>query len=304
MGGRGGRSWRNRAAGRGRPARLRGCGVRWKTAGSGRDARLGRTGRGGRGCGFANAGGAVAAGGRDARPGGFRGSRVSFGSQGAGSRVRGLGGVVTCHYGPSSLRYRGVCPRNIKGADKISATLRAVPWLAGKSGLEKGFAHCPGIGWPPLLNLGAHQERGDPGDNRSGKAAASQERRAAARGCAPDILARRENPVRPIGLPPVTCPEGFPVRAQRADAKHRWDGSGNVYAGAAVIPDSCNNKHIVVLAQPQRPPQHALRLPFWRLLPPADVDDVGSLLHGLLDGPSEIELGEVAFVKVLEDGRD
>ena len=73
-------------------------------------------------------------------------------------------------------------------------------------------------------------------------------------------------------------------------------------AGAAVIPDSCNNKHIVVLAQAQRPREHALRLPFWRLLPPADVDDVSSLLHGLLDGSSKIELGEAAFVKVPEDG--
>ena len=73
-------------------------------------------------------------------------------------------------------------------------------------------------------------------------------------------------------------------------------------AGAAVIPDSCNNKHIVVLAQAQRPLENALRLPVGCLLPPADVDDVGPFLHGLLDGSGKIELGEAAFVKVPEDG--
>ena len=73
-------------------------------------------------------------------------------------------------------------------------------------------------------------------------------------------------------------------------------------AGAAVIPDSCNNKHIVVLAQLQRPLEHALRLPFGCLLPAADVDDVGAFLHGLFDGSGKIKLREMPFVKVPEDG--
>ena len=34
-------------------------------------------------------------------------------------------------------------------------------------------------------------------------------------------------------------------------------------AGAAVIPDSCDNKHVVVFAQTQCPLKHALRLSFW-----------------------------------------
>ena len=73
-------------------------------------------------------------------------------------------------------------------------------------------------------------------------------------------------------------------------------------AGAAVIPDGGNNEHVVVLAQLKRPLEHALRLPFGRLLPPADVDDVCAFLHSLLDGPSKIKLGEMPFVKVPEDG--
>ena len=65
------------------PARcLEGCGLRWKSAGSGRDTRRQAYRRGVRGRGFANAAGG-SAGGRDARPGGFRGFRVSSGSQGA-----------------------------------------------------------------------------------------------------------------------------------------------------------------------------------------------------------------------------
>ena len=73
-------------------------------------------------------------------------------------------------------------------------------------------------------------------------------------------------------------------------------------AGAAVIPDSCNHEHIVVLAQAQRPLQNVLGLPVGCLLPPADVDDVGPFLHGLLDGSGKIELRESAFAKIPEDG--
>jgi hypothetical protein len=73
-------------------------------------------------------------------------------------------------------------------------------------------------------------------------------------------------------------------------------------AGATVIPDSRNHKHIVVLAQAQRLLENSLRLPVGCLLPPADVDDVRPFLHGLLDGSGKIELREAAFVKVPEDG--
>ena len=73
-------------------------------------------------------------------------------------------------------------------------------------------------------------------------------------------------------------------------------------AGAAVIPGSCNHEHVVVLAQAQRPLENVLGLPVGCLLPPADVDDLGPFLHGLLDGSGKIELREAAFVKVPEDG--
>jgi hypothetical protein len=73
-------------------------------------------------------------------------------------------------------------------------------------------------------------------------------------------------------------------------------------AGATVIPDSRNYKHIVVLAQAQRLLEDALRLPVGCLLSPADVDDVRSFLHALLDGSGKIKLRDAAVVKVTEDG--
>jgi hypothetical protein len=57
---------------------------------------------------------------------------------------------------------------------------------------------------------------------------------------------------------------------------------------ATVIPGGGNKKHPVLIAQPDRSRQNAVRLAFWRQLTPADVNDVRPCLYRLFNRPRQV----------------
>jgi hypothetical protein len=73
---------------------------------------------------------------------------------------------------------------------------------------------------------------------------------------------------------------------------------------AAIVAHSCHDQHPVVFTQPKGSLQHAVWPPVRCPLTAADVDDVGALLDGLLDCPSEVQLRHPAVGGVREDGQD
>jgi len=73
---------------------------------------------------------------------------------------------------------------------------------------------------------------------------------------------------------------------------------------AAVVAGGRNNKYVVLLAQPKSTFEQAFCFTGRRGLAPTDADDVRALLDGLLDRSRQIQLGEVAFLIIAEDGND
>src|SRR5215831_783742 len=237
--------------------------------------------------------------------GGFKRSGLTYAIFGAArSRALSLNRIHACHNCLSSLRYGCVRAGNIEGADEISVTRRAVPWLAGNRSIEKRSAHCQWVSWSPVLNLCAQQQSRNPRDDGSGEATAAQERCPATRGCARDLLTGRQDRVRLICLSPVARFKRLPVGAESPHSEYRRDGRGYVEACTPVIPDGGNNKDSAVLAPLQCPLKHRLSRFSRCLFPAADVNDLGSLVYTLFYGPGQVELREKMFPVVSEDRCD